>query len=174
VLWEAAGAFFVIFAGSALHFVYGWSGNSPVIGLFAPVNESVWEHLKMGFWTLIPFSLVEYAFLGGGVRGFFFSKLAGVLILIAVILGIYYGYMAVLKREILVVDISSFVLGAILCQIIAFRLMSRARVPAWMEALGICGIAVIALLFMVFTYAPPHFPLFMDSNTGTYGAVWKR
>ena len=33
-----------LLAGAALHFLYTWL-PLPLIGLFAPVNESVWEHL---------------------------------------------------------------------------------------------------------------------------------
>ena len=34
------------FAGSALHFAYDLC-PSPLVGLFCPVSESVWEHLKL-------------------------------------------------------------------------------------------------------------------------------
>ena len=33
-------------AGSALHFAYDLC-PSPLVGLFCPVSESVWEHLKL-------------------------------------------------------------------------------------------------------------------------------
>ena len=39
-------------AGTALHFAYDWC-LSPLVGLFAPVNESVWEHLKLLFWPFL-------------------------------------------------------------------------------------------------------------------------
>ena len=45
--WEIIGTFFIIIAGSLLHFVYEWTGYSDIMGLFTPVNESVWEHLKL-------------------------------------------------------------------------------------------------------------------------------
>lgn len=34
------GAIFVIIVGTAWHFIYDWSGNSVIVGLFAPMNES--------------------------------------------------------------------------------------------------------------------------------------
>ena len=36
-------------AGTALHFLHSWLPN-PLTALFAPVNESVWEQLKLLFW----------------------------------------------------------------------------------------------------------------------------
>ena len=39
-------------AGTGLHFAYGICPE-PLVGLFAPVNESVWEHLKLLFWPFL-------------------------------------------------------------------------------------------------------------------------
>jgi hypothetical protein len=39
---------------SISHFAYGLSGENIIVGLFNPVNESVWEHLKFMF---VPFLL---------------------------------------------------------------------------------------------------------------------
>ena len=40
-----AGILFTITAGTLLHFCYEWSGENPFVALFAPVSESVWEHV---------------------------------------------------------------------------------------------------------------------------------
>lgn len=39
-------------AGTLLHFLYGLSGEFFLVGLLAPVNESVWEHLKLALWPI--------------------------------------------------------------------------------------------------------------------------
>ena len=54
-----------ILLGVFLHFAYDISGQNAIVGIFAPVNESVWEHLKL---ILIPFTLFSIAF-------YFYSKL---------------------------------------------------------------------------------------------------
>ena len=41
------GIVFTVITGTLLHFVYDLSNENPVVGLFAPINESVWEHLKL-------------------------------------------------------------------------------------------------------------------------------
>ena len=43
--WEVLGLIFVLAAGNLLHFVYDWSGQRPVVGALASVNESTWEHM---------------------------------------------------------------------------------------------------------------------------------
>ena len=46
-----------ILAGSALHFLYDLWPN-PLTAVFAPVNESVWEHLKLLYWPFLAAAFV--------------------------------------------------------------------------------------------------------------------
>jgi hypothetical protein len=41
------GILFISLLGSLIHFLYDLSGKSLLVGLIAPINESVWEHLKL-------------------------------------------------------------------------------------------------------------------------------
>ena len=43
------GFLFVGIFGTLFHFVYDWCRQSRLIGLFVPVNESTWEHMKLLF-----------------------------------------------------------------------------------------------------------------------------
>lgn len=52
-----AGILSVSLLGTLLHFTYRWSGRNPLIGLIAPVNESVWEHMKLLFFPMLLFGL---------------------------------------------------------------------------------------------------------------------
>ena len=62
-LCSLAGILFVSSAGCLMHFVYEWSGQNFVLGLFAPVSESTWEHMKLAYFPMLLFFLVEYIFL---------------------------------------------------------------------------------------------------------------
>ena len=55
-LTHIIGFFFVVLFGAMLHFTYEWSGDALWVGLWSSVNESVWEHFKLGFSSLIIFS----------------------------------------------------------------------------------------------------------------------
>ena len=46
----------VLALGAAAHFFYEWSGNNFFVGMFSPVNESVWEHMKLAFFPMLLFS----------------------------------------------------------------------------------------------------------------------
>ena len=45
--WQIAGFFFVSVVGTLLHFLFEWRGESRLVALIAPVNESIWEHMKL-------------------------------------------------------------------------------------------------------------------------------
>lgn len=54
-------AFFVIgILGTVFHFLYDITNGNFIAGLFFPVNESVFEHLKLLFYPTVIFSLFEY------------------------------------------------------------------------------------------------------------------
>ena len=41
------------------HFMYTWFPNT-LFSIFFPVNESIWEHMKMLFTSILIFSVFEY------------------------------------------------------------------------------------------------------------------
>ena len=43
--------------GTLLHFAFEYSRGNTVIGAFTPVNESIWEHLKL---ILLPSIIVAF------------------------------------------------------------------------------------------------------------------
>lgn len=46
-------AIIVSVIGTLAHFVYDWSGQNSFVGLFTPVNESTWEHMKLLFFPML-------------------------------------------------------------------------------------------------------------------------
>ncbi|AGB41836.1 hypothetical protein Halha_1925 [Halobacteroides halobius DSM 5150] len=168
LIWEIIGGFWIIIVGSLLHFLYDWSNNLLIIGIFSPVNESVWEHLKLGYWSLFFFSLVEYSFIKKNIHGYFWGEFLGILSLEGFILIIFYTYTALIKKHILWIDITSYLIGSIICQIVSFKIIKK-QIPKRINILGLVLFITFGLILILFTFFPPHFSIFMDSNTGTYG-----
>lgn len=166
--WCVTGFFIIVILGSLFHFMYNWTGKSFLIGAFVPVNESVWEHLKMGLWAVITFSIVEYRALGKTVSNYFFAKAMGVMILSLTILLIYYSYTEIIGKNILTLDIASYVIGVLLCQLVCFKLF-QSQQSRVLDLTGAILLIKICLVFAIFTYYPPHTGLFRDNRTGTYG-----
>lgn len=167
--WEISGIVFVFLLGALLHFLFEWSGESRVVGLFASVNESVWEHFKQGFWPMCLFAAIEYKFLRGHVNNFFTAKAVAVY-LIPIITGlVFYAYTAIIGEEILIVDIFIFLVAIIVGQLTSYKILISTRLPKYTNIISPVLIILLALILMFFTFYPPHLPIFLDGNTGTYG-----
>ena len=166
--WEVAGTFWIIIVGSILHFVYDWSNKSRVIAMFSPVNESLWEHLKLGYWPLLFFMLIEYWFVRKYTNSFFIAKTSGILAMSFLIIIVFYSYTTIMKRHILIIDIGSFIVGAILCQYISFKLMKR-NLNNFLNRTGFLIFILIGVAFIFFTFKTPHLDIFKDPSKGIYG-----
>lgn len=167
--WEISGILFIIAAGSLFHFIYPWTGGAPAAGIFFPVNESVWEHLKLGYWSVLVYAIIEYSFIGRGRPVFITAKAGGILVLQLFILGFFYGYHLFIHRNIFLLDIFSYIIGAVLCQVVSLIMLRRIRPSGGLIAAGIFFLVLHAALLVFFTFLPPKLPLFMDGRTKTYG-----
>jgi Family of unknown function (DUF6512) len=167
--WSFAGTIVILVFGSILHFLYPWSGELKIIGLIAPVNESVWEHVKMGYWSLVLFSVFEYRKINDQAHNYFLSKLIGILALELTILITFYSYTPITLHSILWIDISSYVAGAIFCQFLSYQVQQLKPVSGFINRISLAGFISIGILLGITTYDPPHYDLFKDSRNNTYG-----
>ena len=167
--WETSGIVFVFLMGALLHFVFEWSGESRIVGLFASVNESVWEHFKQGFWPMCLYAAIEYRFLRGRVNNFLTGKAVAVYI-IPIITGlVFYGYTAIIGEEILIVDILIFLVAIVVGQLTSYMIITSVKLPKYTNVVSPIFIILLALILILFTLYPPQLPIFLDANTGTYG-----
>ena len=167
--WEIFGIIFVFLVGALLHFVFEWSGELRIVGAIASVNESVWEHFKQGFWPMCLFTAIEYKSLRNYTRNFFFAKGIAVYLIPTVTGLIFYAYTAITGKEILIIDISIFALAITIGQLTSYKVMSIKTKPKYANSIGLVFICILALILVLFTFYPPHLPIFLDHNTGNYG-----
>ena len=154
--WLTAGVLSIL-AGAALHFLYDLWPN-PLTAVFAPVNESVWEHLKLLYW---PFLAAAFVLTKGEADGrkSWCGLLAGLLGAPLLLLGAYYTLSCGFALHGLALDLALYVLA----MAAGFRLawhLQRAQLPAWL-----CGVLVIAAgvygaSLALFSFAPPELPIF--------------
>lgn len=170
VCWEIIGFIFVVIFGSLLHFVYKWSGNNRIVGLFAPVNESTWEHLKLIFVPLLLFSIVEFLFIGKGYSNFVAAKALGIFLGMIAIVVIFYTYTGILGNHYLWADILTFVLGVAVAYLHSWRIVNKQPIGSNSDIIGIILVLILTSCFAIFTFDPPHIPLFFDPVTKSYGA----
>lgn len=166
--WSIGGFFAIVLLGFLYHYLYEWSHKCVLIAALTPVNESVWEHLKLGLWAVISFSVVEYFALGKEINNYFFSKAVGVLIISFTILLVFYTYTMFLNRTIVLLDISSYIIGVLLCQLFCHKVFQMKQ----SNTLNISGLILLitfCVIFAIYTFHPPRLEIFKDQNSNTYG-----
>jgi len=169
--WELIGMVFITLLGSFLHFLFELSGYFPPVGAIAAVNESVWEHLKLGFWPLLLFSLIEYRFIKEETNNFVIAKAIAAIVIPIVIIAFFYTYTTILGTDLLILDIFSFVLAIVIAQLVSYKILTLPKISNAYTIISWISILTLGILFVVFTYVPPYFPLFEDPVTSSYGIV---
>ncbi len=167
--WEILGALFIVVFGGALHFAFEWANETRMIAPLVPVNESVWEHLKMAFWPGVLWMLLERGPLRGRVNNFWLAKTAGILVMTFAILVLYYAYTAALGYRLLAIDGSIFAISIAGGQVLSYRLLVGDEHSPYLNRTAPILIVIVAVLFVTLTFFPPHLAPFMDGPTGTYG-----
>lgn len=168
--WSLAGFLFTAAAGSLLHFVYQWSGGSTLAAAFSAVNESTWEHMKLLFFPMFVFSVVQVIALGRQYPNFLAVRAVSTLVGLALIPIPFYTYTGVLGRDVAWVDVTIFFLAALAAFALDARLLRRGRWNSgYQQVLGLLVLWGLAFLFVYFTFHPPMLGLWQDPVTGGYG-----
>lgn len=168
--YELAGIVFIVLVGSMLHFTFEWSGHNVIIAVVSSVNESVWEHLKLGFWPALVYAAIEYKYLKS-VKNFLFAKAVGIYLIPITITVLFYSYTAVVGQSVFILDILIFIVAVIVGQYASYRLLTSKRKRANLEKISLIALIVLALLFVIFTFYPPQLPIFKDPISGGFGIV---
>ena len=153
--------------GTLLHFLYDWTGENVAVGLFSAVNESIWEHMKLIYYPMGLFALVQRQYTE--VENFWCIKLAGILTALILIPMLYYTYTGALGISVDWFNITIFFLAAGAAFYLENRLFhSLVSCPA-PSGIAIAGLLLTGALFILFTFYPPAIPLFADPRTGLSG-----
>lgn len=162
---------FIFFFGNLSHFIYNLTGNLTFVGAFFPVNESVWEHLKL---LLIPvifwwelFYIINKGKLLIDRDKWFFATIIALLSSMIFQLSFFYLYTGSLGIESLIIDISIFLFSVILGQFIGLHIYKYSKGINYKVSFFI--LIIIVLFFIYITFNAPHLPIFLDGNTGNYG-----
>ena len=168
ILWKWAGFAVATFGGTILHFLYDWAGGSILVSPFSGVNESTWEHMKLLFWPLFLFALVQQLFFRDQ-KNYWCVKLAEILLGLILIPVLFYTYNGIFGKSPDWINIAIFFISDAAAYIYeAFRLHSK-KPSCQSPKSAIAVLGVIALLFVLFTFRTPEIGIFKDPLTGTFG-----
>lgn len=167
--WSFLGFVFVSVAGTLLHFLYDWLGQSAIVGVFSAVNESIWEHMKLLYFPMMFFAVIESRRLANNYENFWCVKLLSTIAGLLVIPMLYYIYTGALGVSADWFNITIFFIAAAVVFWLETRLLRdgfACRLPSAAAKAVLIGIGA---LFVLFTFLPPQLPLFRDPLDGTYG-----
>ena len=170
ILWQWAGFALVTFGGTILHFLYDWTGRSILVAPFSGVNESTWEHMKLLFWSLFFFALVQWLFFRDP-QNYWCVKLAEILLGLVLIPVLFYSYNGIFGKSPDWINIAIFYISAALVFLFEWWAFKNDRLQCRYPRLAFAALCLIGVLFVAFTFAPPQILLFQDPLTGTYGIV---
>lgn len=171
-LWQTFGFGFVVLLGTILHFVYGWTNKSVFIAPFSAVNESTWEHMKILYLPLVIYAIIESSHFGK-VENFWYVKLVGILAGLLLIPMLFYGLRGAFGSTPDFVNIAIFFMVAVAVFVLETHLFKNGALECKCPFIPLVAIIIIGVLFVIFTFSPPHIPLFLDPITKTYGHQFK-
>ena len=123
--WQIGSVIFTWIIGSLLHFTYEWSGENNIVAIFSAVNESTWEHLKLSFFPMFLFGLVEALFIYKDANNYIEAKMIALFSSILLITSIFYTYTGILGTHFAIIDILVFYTSVLLSEFIAYKIMTN-------------------------------------------------
>lgn len=167
-LWQLMGFAVTALGGTLLHFLYDWTGGSILVAPFSGVNESTWEHMKLLFWPMLIFAIVQ-SLLFKDRDDFWCVKLKGILLGLILIPIMFYTYNGVVGRSPDWINIAIFFISAAITYIYETRQFNNGTTACKAKRLAVALLSLIAILFAVFTFLTPEINIFRDPLTGAYG-----
>lgn len=160
------GIFFISFLS---HFAYGLLPN-PLFAITFPVNESIWEHMKIPFTSSIIYGIIDYYILNKNNiknNNYSFQLWFTSIIIIPIYLLIYLPIYQLFGENLLISILLLFIVY-IIKEIISYYILKLPQLKI-VNKLLIPIIIITYLIFAYLTYFPPNNYLFYDTQNNHYG-----
>lgn len=152
------------------HFVYNFV-PSFFTSIFFPVNESIWEHMKLLYTSILVYGVIDYFLLkkfnvkhNNFFLNLFVISFACIIIYLALFLPVYYRF-----GESMFISIFVMIISYIIVYILSYYILSLNE-----KGLNILWILFIIFGYFVFaylTYNPIRIHLFFDTSHEVYGII---
>ncbi|TCT14380.1 hypothetical protein EDC18_106184 [Natranaerovirga pectinivora] len=151
-----------------LHDAYSETGLH-FLSYISAVNESIYEHMKMTFFSLLIVYVILFFIVGKRYNNYWFGKFCALIIAPFLVMVLYYTYSGVLGYNILWIDILIGVLAILTGQIISYYIISKTRIMLFNNFIWFLLVVLLAVIFSTLTYNPIHIDLFKDNRSGRFG-----
>lgn len=151
------------------HFVFDFF-PCVLTSIFFPVNESIWEHMKILFTATLLYGIIDYVILNKKNISFnnfslqlFASAFLAIPIFLIIYLPVHY-----LFGELLPLTLTIMLITYIICQYISYKILTFKDTPL-LNQLSIILIIFMYVVFTYLTYYPFESYIFYDTTKGIYG-----
>ena len=151
-----------------LHFLYDLMPNF-ITSIFLPVNESIWEHMKILFGSIMISSVIQKIIVikkDLDIKNICISNFTGAVLSIPIFLLIFVPIYNTIGENMPITIFLMFIVIAI-SQIISYIIINSKNLK--LENVTIFLVIVVYIIFGLLTYFPPENDLFMDPTNLTYG-----
>ena len=168
----------VIFLLCALfHFLYKWSGFNMLVGIIAPINESIFQHIKMIFIPIVLYYVVTYFIFRKNeminINKWAMYPVITFIITSTIITILYYTLNYGFNISSMFLDILSLFIGLVASSVLCIKLeisKNSFEIPYY---LSIIILIIIFGLLTIFNFYPREVNFFYDKANNTYDAVKK-
>lgn len=124
--------------------------------------------MKIFYLPLFVYAAIESRYFGRA-ENFWCVKLVGILAGMLLIPMLFYGLRGTFGNTPDIVNIAIFFAVAAVVFVLETHLFKNGALEFKYPIIPIAAIIIVAVLFVVFTFLPPHIPLFLDPVNKTYG-----
>ncbi len=167
-LWSLVGFAVTSFLGTILHFLYDWLGKASIVAPFSSVNESTWEHMKLLYWPMFIFAIVQGIYFTKR-NDFWCVKLKSMLLGLCLIPFLFYTYNGAIGKSPDWINIVIFFVSAGISYLYEARQFQKEDPSCKYPKISIFLLSLIGSLFIIFTFFPIKLPIFQDPISGAYG-----
>lgn len=159
-LYMVIGAVFVSVLGTLFHFAYEWSGDNFIVGLFTPVNESTWEHMKLIFFPMLIFGTYASWRLKDDFPCISSSLTLATILGTLLIPVLFYTYSGILGTNTAILNMLVYYISVAIAFFVAYKLTNSCEANKY--KIMLYTLLVLSILaFIVFTIYPPDIAMFL-------------
>ncbi|CDA23329.1 putative uncharacterized protein [Mycoplasma sp. CAG:611] len=160
---------FIIFILSTLfHSLYNYLPCF-LTSIIVPVNESIFEHMKMIFTSYMFYLLIKILFNkkheNNLISSFVIASLFNIVIFLIIYIPIY-----LLFGEKLVVTLILYFITILISNYLMYKIQNK-KINSKINKYSVYIIPLVYIVFTLFTYFPLKNMLFLDPTTNTYGII---
>jgi len=152
-----------------VHFLYELLPNN-IIAVFFPVNESIWEHMKMLYTTVLISSIAEYFIMkkydisnNNFLLTTYLKSILIIPIYLVMFLPIYYNI-----GENMFIAISIMLISMIIINILGYFLLQTNEIK-YQKIISISLIIFTYIIMGILTFKTPRMEIFFDTKKEKYG-----